>query len=208
MIRFPDFHIYPVITEKFCRNGSSIETLKELIAAGVKIVQLREKDKSKQDILNLAAIFRTLTSKASVTLIINDHIDIALEVGADGVHLGQDDNPGSTARRQAPGLIIGVSTHNLEEARKAERDGATYINIGPIFATQTKTVGIHPLGVDMIKTISENISIPFTVMGGIKENNIKQLVAAGASRIAMVTEITQARDIGKKFSELRQLFRL
>ena len=189
----PDFHIYPVITPELCRNGDPLMVLRACVDAGVKIVQLRVKggggDGERRDrfetapytapsTTTLAHEFRRITDDAGVTFIINDHVDIALEVNADGVHLGQDDLPCQTVREMAPQLIIGVSTHNLEEALQAERDGASYINIGPIFPTQTKTLGIQPLGLDKIREISAKINIPFTVMGGIHEDNIDQVIAA------------------------------
>lgn len=201
--KIPEFDIYPVITERFCRNGSSVKTLKEVIKGGVKIVQLREKEKSKREIYKLALEFRKLTSDAGISLIINDHLDIALAVGADGVHLGQDDLPCKVARKLAPGFIIGVSTHSLKEALEAEKDGADYVNIGPIFPTTTKT-GQKALGVGVIKKVSDKLRVPFTVMGGIKQTNIKEVVLAGAKRIAMITEITMAEDIPLKIKELRE----
>ncbi len=200
---FFNFHLYPVITEKFCKNKSSIKTLKQIIKADIKIVQMREKEYSKKEIIDLAYKYRKITKKAKVKLIINDHIDAALLTGADGVHLGQDDLPCKEARKIAPNLIIGVSTHNLKEALQAEKDGADYINIGPVFSTNTKIISGEPLGIEMIRLISSKINIPFTVMGGIKENNIEAVIKAGASRIAIVTEITKAKDIKHKILNLR-----
>ena len=125
-------------------------------------------------------------------MIINDYLDIALEIKADGVHLGQEDLPVETARKLAPKMIIGVSTHNLDEALAAERGGATYINIGPIFKTQTKAM--QPIGIEAIKTITPKIRIPFTVMGGINLDNINQVLKAGATKIAVVSAITASLD--------------
>jgi len=135
----------------------------------------------------------------------NDHLDIALAVGADGVHLGQDDLPCRAARALAPELIIGVSTHNVQEALTAEQDGASYINIGPIFSTGTKTLTMPPLGTAMIRTIADRVQIPFSVMGGIHESNLPEVLTAGARCIAMVTELTQAEDIGKKVNAIREI---
>lgn len=204
MSRFPDFSLYPVITEQFCRNGSAVQTLQECLSAGIQIVQLRC---TTVPPIQLAKKFRKLTTQYGATLIINNYLDLALAVKADGVHLGQDDLPCKIARRLAPELIIGVSTHNLEEAQKAQKEGATYINIGPLFSTQTKTLAMAPLGLDTLKEISAKISIPFTVMGGIKASHIPELVKLGAKRIAMVTEITMAEDIGTKIQELEDIAR-
>jgi thiamine-phosphate pyrophosphorylase len=171
------------------------------------MVQLREKEYHKGRILKMALEFRKLTDKYKALLIINDHIDIALICKADGVHLGQDDIPCKEAKKLAPGLIIGVSTHNMKEALQAQKDGADYINIGPIFATKTKENLMAPLGIETLIKISEKISIPYTVMGGIKENHNPQLVKAGAKRIAMVTEKTCADNITAKVKELQGMMK-
>jgi len=196
--------LYAVITEKFCKGRSSEDVLKQVIAAGVKLVQLREKELSKKELYPLAKKFREITLKNQVTLIINDHLDIALAVKADGVHLGQDDLPCSVARKIAPHLICGVSTHNVSEALEAQAAGASYINIGPLFSTQTKETGIPPLGLETLIKIKEKINLPCSVMGGIKENNLDELLKIGAKRIAMVTEITQADDIAKKAGRMQK----
>lgn len=198
------FGIYPVITEEFCFPYTSIHVLKEVIKGGAKIVQLREKNCSKKTLYELALKYRQITKKNGVTLIINDNIDIALSVEADGVHLGQDDIPLKVAKKIAPNLIIGVSTHNFSEAKKAEKDGATYINIGPIYQTKTKTLTYKPLGIEILKKIAPNI--PFTVMGGIKENHIPELLSLNVKNIAMITEITKAPNISEKVKKLMQYF--
>lgn len=195
-----NFGLYPVISEEFCGNRSIYEVLGELIKGGIKIVQLRQKKVSKQILYKQALEFRKITKKNNVCLIINDHIDIALAVEADGVHLGQDDLPCIAARKISPELIIGVSTHNKDEIIRAESDGASYINIGPIFSTKTKEVGIDPLGIGYLKnTVTK---LPFSVMGGIKENNIKEVLRCGAKNIAMVTELTLADNIIEKTEKL------
>ena len=201
MLKFNTPQIYPVITQQHCLNGSSIETLKQCLAADIKIVQLREK--TSQLLHSLAREYRILTATTDTLLIINDHVDLALQVGADGVHLGQDDLSCKEAKKLAPNLIIGVSTHNLEEAQQAQSDGASYINIGPIYNTQTKTLPFPPLGIEQFQKIAQNISIPITVMGGIKAHHLPELIQAGAKTIAMVTEVTQAANINKKIQSLK-----
>jgi len=195
-----EFGLYPVVSVEFCSGRSPFYVLEQILEGGAKIVQLRNKIDHKKDVYEQAIIFRTITVKYNARLIINDHIDIALATGADGVHLGQEDLPCSAARNLAPNLIIGVSTHNLAEIKKAETDGATYINIGPIFQTNTKTVSTPPLGLEYLK--AAKTSLPFSVMGGIKKDNIVSLLQLGVKNIAMVTEITMAQDISGKTSEL------
>jgi len=200
-----DKGIYAVITEKFCAERSSLEVLEHCLQAGVTAVQLREKELSKNKIYELALQWKKLTDSYETSFIINDHLDVAMAVGADGVHLGQADLPCSVARRLAPDMILGVSTHNYLEALQAEKDGASYINIGPIFSTQTKDGVGDGIGIEKINEISSLVAIPFTVMGGIKEENINQVVNAGARRVAMVTEITQSVNITEKIKTLNAL---
>jgi thiamine-phosphate pyrophosphorylase len=202
--RFQQVDIYPVTCEPLSAGRSDFELLEGVIQGGANIIQLREKQYSKRDFYHLALKFREITARAGLLLIINDHVDIALAIEADGVHLGQDDLPLPAARKLAPELLIGASTHSLEEALQAQRDGADYINIGPVFPTKTKE-GIEGfLGPEAIPVISSRIRIPFTVMGGITASNIDQVLACGARRVAMVTAITQAPDIADAVRSLRQ----
>ena len=184
-----------------------MEVLEAVIQGGSKIIQLREKDYPKRDLYNLASKFREITARNGVLLIINDHVDIALAVDADGVHLGQADLPLTVARQLAPELLIGASTHSLEQAVEAEKDGADYINIGPIFSTTTKEGVGRSLGPAVISEISPRIKVPFTVMGGITEKNIDQVLTRGARRVAMVTAITRAADIAQKVRSLQDKIR-
>lgn len=195
-----NYGLYPVITEEFCNGKNMLDVLKAVIDGGVKIVQLRQKHSTKKNLFLLAEKYREITKNNNVKLIINDHLDIALAVEADGIHLGQDDLPCRIARQIAPDIIIGISTHNQDEIIRAENDGATYVNIGPIFSTNTKETQIKPLGLDYLKNVKVNL--PFSVMGGIKKENILQLLQHGAKNIAMVTEITMASNITKKTKEL------
>ncbi len=188
---FEKIDIYPVFGE--------LEVLAAVIAGGARIVQLRAKKYSDRDFFNQAKKFRKITAEHGVLLIINDRIDVALATEADGVHLGQTDLPVETARRLAPELLIGVSTHDLAEALAAEKAGADYINIGPIFSTQTKEA--KPIGVEAIRQIAPKINIPFTVMGGIKLENVDSVLAVGARRVAVVTALTLAKDIAKSTRE-------
>ena len=130
--------IYPVTCKRLSSGRSDLEVLDGLINGGARIVQLREKDLCERDFFRLAEKFRERTAKAGMLLIINDRVDVAIAVGADGVHLGQEDLPVPAARKIAPDLLIGASSHNLEEALRAQDEGADYVNIGPIFPTGTK----------------------------------------------------------------------
>jgi thiamine-phosphate pyrophosphorylase len=190
-----DSFIYPVITPEFCKGRSPVKILESVLKGGVRIVQLRDKT----DPERYAADFRKITSKHNALLIVNDSVNIALKYKADGIHLGQKDMPVKEARRLAPDLIIGVSCHDLGEALKAQDDGASYVNIGPIFETKTKSM--PPIGVETIKKIAPHLKIPFTVMGGINKGNIAEVINAGARRIAMVTAITESSNVEETVKE-------
>ncbi len=204
---FENIDIYPVITSSFTNNRSSVEVLECIAKSGAKIVQLREKSMNEEQFYELACEYRKITSKYNMLLIINDNIKLALKINADGVHLGQDDMSICEARKLAPNLILGSSTHDKTELLQAQEDGADYINIGPIYSTQTKVLAMGALGLDLLKDLIPFTSIPFTVMGGIKHQHIKGLVSIGASKIAMVTEITQAENITETVIKLRKEFR-
>ncbi|MPM75165.1 Thiamine-phosphate synthase [bioreactor metagenome] len=203
---FRSADIYPVISSEFCLDRSPLAVFRAVAEGGAKLAQLREKHWGKKALYELAVACRPIANDYGMLLIINDHVDVALAADADGVHLGQDDLPVPAARRLSETLWIGNSTHNLEEAMRAQREGADCINIGPLFPTQTKEVGYNPLGVEAMKAIAEQVELPFSVMGGIKARHISELLRAGARRIAMVTEITQAPDVAAKVRELRALF--
>ncbi|MBU2495717.1 MAG: thiamine phosphate synthase [Candidatus Omnitrophota bacterium] len=183
--------IYPVLTPEFCCGRPFLEILEAVLAGGARIVQLRDKE----DPNRFAADFRRLTDNYNALLIINDSPEAALEIGADGVHLGQEDPPVSEARKRAPDLLIGASTHNLSQALTAQKNGASYVNIGPIFPTKTKERLTDFVGCEAIKEVSPYLAIPFTVMGGINTENIEKVLAAGARHIAMITTITQADNV-------------
>lgn len=196
--------LYVVITEKLCAGRSALDVLEKTLAAGVLLVQLREKDLPGRELYERALAFSQKTKAAGALLIINDRLDIALAAAADGVHLGQDDLPVAAARRLAPDLIIGASTHSLEEALAAQNAGASYVNIGPIFATMTKETAV-PLGPEMIEHIAPRLKIPWTTMGGIKAANIGQVVSRGARHPAVITAVTAADDPEAAARELRDI---
>ncbi len=203
-----DFDIYPVTCQKLSRGRSNLEVLDALIEGGARVVQLREKELSDGEFFKLARLFRLRTARAGMTLIINDRLDICRAVEADGLHLGQDDFPLREARKLlGPQTIIGVSTHSLKEALRAVKEGADYINVGPIFETQTKQHTGPPVGLDLFREINNQVTIPVTVMGGINLNNLDQVLRAGAKRIAVVSAVTAADDIVETVREFRRRIR-
>jgi thiamine-phosphate pyrophosphorylase len=200
-MRFEGAGIYPVITPEYCKGRSPLEVLESTLKGGAKIVQLRDK----KDPERYAADFRKITSKYNVLLIINDSIDLALKYMADGVHLGKSDLPVAEARKKTSDLIIGASVENLDQALKAEEDGASYITIGPIFNTGTKKdIGV-PVGIEVIRQIIPKVKIPVSAIGGINKSNIQLVIDAGVKQIAMITAITEAEDVEKATREMIEL---
>ena len=187
--------LYPVSCERLARGRDDIAWLDGVLAGGAKIVQLRDKDSDTLRLFEKARIFRQKTLEAGALFIVNDRVDIALVSGADGVHLGNSDLPATEVRALAPEFIIGVSCNTEEQAATAERRGASYFNIGPLYATQTKDGLSTFLGPGAIPRFSARSPLPFTVMGGIKKEHIPELTALGARRLAVVTALTEADDI-------------
>lgn len=191
-----DFKLYAITGEEFHRGRDLITVMEEAIQGGADIIQLRDKKSSKLEVLQKARALRELTKKYDVTFIVNDHIDVALSVDADGIHLGQDDLPLVEARKiVGPNKIIGISTHAIEEAREAERNGADYIGVGPIFATNSKEDVTDPVSTNYIKQVVQEITIPFVAIGGIKLHNVDEVLQAGATRICAISEIVGASDV-------------
>ena len=191
-----DFRLYVITGEKFHPGRNYVEVMEEAIRGGADCIQLREKNKTKKELLEMARRLRELTDRYAVPFIVNDHVDIALAVNADGVHLGQDDLPLEEARRiLGPDKMIGISTHKLEEALAAERTGADYIGVGPVFPTDTKEDVVDPVGIQYVDEVVRNISIPFVAIGGIKLHNVDEVLQAGAQRICIVSAVVGADDV-------------
>ncbi len=190
--------VYPVSCEKLGDGRSDLEWLDGVIAGGAQIVQLRDKISDDRTLLAKAKAFRQKTHEAGILFLVNNRIDIALLADADGIHLGNSDIPALEARKLAPEFIIGVSANTREQAAQAEEIGASYYNIGPLFQTKTKSGLVSFIGPDAIAAYSNESSLPFTVMGGIKKEHIEKLVQRGAQRLAVVTALTKAKDIPKE----------
>jgi thiamine-phosphate pyrophosphorylase len=177
---------------------STIEVVQQMIIGGIPIIQYREKrpHKSFAEMLEECRAIRRLTLDAGVIFIINDYPDIAQLVDADGVHVGQDDFPVADVRRLiGPHKLIGLSTHNPEQAAAAVLAGADYIGVGPIFSTQTKDDVCAPVGLGYLDHVVRTCTLPFVAIGGIKEHNLGQVLAHGAKTVCLVTEIVGAADI-------------
>lgn len=198
--------LYCITAEEYSRGRNNIEVVQAMIDAGIKIIQYREKDKKKLYKYEECQKIRMLTRQAGVTFIVNDDVDLALLVGADGVHIGQEDLPIEKVRELVgEEMIIGLSTHSPSQAQDAVAKGADYIGVGPIFKTYTKKDVCDPVGFEYLEYVVQNIDIPFVAIGGIKQHNVAEVVKRGAKCIAMVTEIVGADDIGQKIKEVRRV---
>ena len=200
---FKEADVYPVVTSEFCLGRSPVQVAESLLRAGVRLLQIREKSMPDRQFLDLLRQVRELTWEYGALLIVDDRVDAALIARADGVHLGQDDLPLPDARRIAPDLLIGVSTHNAGEIVRAQEEGCSYLNIGPIYPTKTKQLACTFLGLEQLKSLVPSVRVPFSVMGGIKFVHLAELKAAGARRIAAVTAFTQADDPGAEAAKWR-----
>ena len=190
-----DFKLY-LITDRSATKMPLPEAIRQAFQGGVRAVQLREKDLPIRELIALAQELRTLTKEFGARLFINDRVDVAIAVNADGVHLGHESMPVEAVRKiVGKGLLIGVSTHNLEEARAAEAGGADFITFGPIFKTPSKAKLGVPVGLDKIREVNNELNIPVFALGGIKSGNLRQVIGAGAAGVGMISEIMTADDI-------------
>lgn len=193
------------LTDSRLSLGRSLEYVaRRLLDSGVKILQYREKKAPIKQKYEECLLLRKLTAEYGACFIVNDHLDLAMLTHADGLHIGQDDLPINEVKKLAPHLIVGVSTHSPEQARKAVADGADYIGVGPIFPTQTKEDVVDPVGFSYLDWVVANISLPFVAIGGIKIHNIGDVAAHGAKCCAMVSELVGSPDISMTVHRARE----
>ena len=202
-----DFKVYLITDRKlFADSNLLFAAVEEALKGGVKAVQLREKDLEIRELLQMAYKMREITKKYKAKLFINDRVDIALAVKADGVHLGQSSMPPSAVRKIAGNkLIIGASTHGIKEALEAEKSGADFITLGPVYKTPSKLKYGRPIGSDTLRNVKSKISIPVFAIGGIKEDKVKEVMGAGADGIALISGILGAKNVGEKTREFFKL---
>jgi thiamine-phosphate pyrophosphorylase len=201
--RLADAQLCVLVTDALCR-ASLVGTVKEAVLGGAQIIQLREKNVDDRTFLARARDVRQVTHSAGVLLIVNDRPDLARLSEADGVHLGQDDLPIHEARRiLGPDALIGVSTHNLEQVRRAVLEGANYLGVGPTFSSRTKEFAAVA-GLDFVRAAMAETSLPAFAIGGIQLDNVAQVVAAGARRIAVSQAICAADEPRAAAQKLRR----
>ena len=194
-----------LVTDRSLSLGRSlVEVVQEAVAGGVTCVQLREKSCSTREFLQEAEQLKKLLQPLGVPLIINDRVDIALAIGADGVHLGQSDMPICHARRLlGPDCLIGISAESIVDAIEAEQQGADYIGISPVFSTPTKTDTAPALGLEGLSLIRERVLIPLVGIGGINLANARQVIDAGADGVAVVSAVMAAESPRQAVATIR-----
>ncbi|MDR2772249.1 MAG: thiamine phosphate synthase [Elusimicrobiota bacterium] len=198
--------LYAITAENLSNGRDNIDVVKQMLDGGVKLLQYRDKQKSKIEKYHQCEIIRKLTRDCGAFFVVNDDIDIAMAVESDGVHLGQDDLPISEARKIVGAkMVVGLSTHSPKQAKKAQDDGADYIGVGPIFRTFTKTDAVEPVGLEYLKYCVENITIPKVAIGGIKIANLPSVAKFNPDNICLVSEITASPDIKKTIAQILSL---
>lgn len=200
-----DARLYLLATAKLC-GGPLLDTILRAIEGGVDLVQLREKHLGDGEFLALSAELRDAVHDAGAAFILNDRVAVAQVTACDGVHLGQEDLPLPFARPLlGDRLMIGISTHDVEQARRAAVGGADYIGVGPAFRTGTKDTGYEPMGPAGISAIASSVPIPAFAIGGITLENLPQLIAAGVRRVAVSAAILSAEDPGEVAREMKAM---
>jgi thiamine-phosphate pyrophosphorylase len=199
-----DYSLYLVTDRRFIGDKPLKQAVEEAIIGGVTLVQIREKTATTREFYKIALEVRSVTSKYKVPLIINDRLDIAQAINADGVHLGQSDMPLYEARKiLGKDKIIGISVGNVEEAISAQKGGADYLGIGTIFNTGTKEDIDMPIGIDGLQKIYSSINIPAVAIGGINQNNFKDVLSTGVDGISVISAILGKDNITKAARNLK-----
>ena len=207
-LNLSECRLYGILDLGYVRKSDATHAAEAMIKGGVDLIQLRGKDQSIEELVELAAELHELTAQSFTPLIVNDHAEVASKVPVEGVHVGQDDDSVKVVRRKAGRpVVVGKSTHSLGQARAAQREGADYIGFGPIFATPTKP-DYRPIGLKEINRVHLDVSLPIFCIGGIKIDNLEQVIAAGAHRVAIVSGLLKAPDIVEYARACRKLLTL
>jgi len=203
------FKGYYFITDaRLSRAGNTSDVI-SAISCKVSVVQYRNKDAETREMYYEARRLGQLCKEAGAAYLINDRVDIALSVDADGVHLGQSDMPFAAARRLlGPDKIIGLTVHNLAEALEGERLGADYLGVSPIFSTATKPDAGKPAGISLIEQIRRKVSLPLIAIGGINHSNARQVVAAGADGLCAISCVVASESAREEMRRFQDLFRI
>lgn len=201
-----DSRLYVVTGDAFLKGRTLESVIRAAIKGGADCIQLREKDYTGRQLLEAGLLLRRITAEAGVRLIVNDRIDVARAVDADGVHLGQSDLPLQAAREMlAPGKIVGISTHNVQEAVEAERMGADYIGLGPMKPTTTKLDTEPVVGPAGVHEVRRHVRLPIVAIGGIKAEDVAEIIRSGANSVAVVSAVIAADDVEAAAKRIRSI---
>mgnify|MGYP001232343432 CR=1 FL=1 len=206
--------LYAFVDTAYLHGRNLAQLARELCDGGADLIQLRAKNSSQEEVLKMAEAITPVTCAANVGLVINDHLDVARQVGAEICHLGQEDFfdagfrhvselSGNSETQSVSRVAIGLSTHAPEQATRAINAGADYIAIGPVFPTGTKPTA-KAVTLDYVRWAAENVKVPWFAIGGINLSNIDEVLAAGATRICVVSAILNAPDVSKACAEFRR----
>lgn len=201
---FESESIYALTGEEFSCGRMNLEVVRAMLAGGIRVIQYREKKKDARQMYEECLVIRRLTKEADALFLVNDHIDLAIAVDADGVHIGQSDLPPVVVRKLiGEDKVLGLSTHNPTEAQAAEALGCVdYIGVGPIFTTTTKADAQKAIGYDNLMAVRQAVSLPIVAIGGIKEAAVAETIAKGASMVAIISDLVGADDITEKARRL------
>ncbi len=194
------------ITDPLLTKKGIVQDAMDAINAGARIIQLRDKKAGREDMLRAARKLKEVAEKNGVLFIVNDNAQVAVESGASGVHLGQQDMGISQARKMMGGKIVGISVSTLKEAIEAEKNGADYLGVGPIFPTSTKSDAARPIGLEGLREIRRAVKVPIIAIGGINSGNARSVIEAGADGICAISA-TAGDEVGKKVGHFAGLFR-
>jgi thiamine-phosphate pyrophosphorylase len=200
-----DWSLYVVIDEAFTAGRAALEVLEEALSGGATVIQYREKRRETGEALGVGAVLRDRCREAGVPFVVNDRVDWALALEADGVHLGPNDMPPEVARRLMGDRWIGVSVDTPAEARAAQAAGADLISAGPAYATRSKSNTGPVLGPKGLRAIREVVTGPMVAIGGITVGNVAEVIRTGVDGVSVVTAVTAAPDVAAAAAELRRL---
>jgi thiamine-phosphate pyrophosphorylase len=201
-----DWSVYVITHRRVAGDRSILDVVRAAIRGGASVVQLREKTATTREMVELGQALGEITRPAGVPLIVNDRLDVALAIAAEGVHVGHDDMPVGLARRLiGPDLLLGASPETLSEARQMERDGADYLGVGDVYGTPSKSDAGTPIGVDGLTEVIRAVSIPVVAIGGITLENAGAVIQAGAAGVAVISAVVGAPDPEAAARRLREL---
>lgn len=201
-----DYSLYVLTDEGLAHGQTHVELASLAIEGGADVIQLRDKNLDSRELYQTAVKIACLCQAQQVTFIVNDRADIAVAAGADGVHVGQGDIPPAALRRVVPAdFIIGVSAGTVEEAVKAQQEGADYVALSPLFDTSSKDDAGHGHGLVALKKMKEALSIPVLAIGGINANNVQEVIAAGADGVAVISAVVSQDDVAAAAANLKKL---